>query len=162
MKATSGKTAASASSVVRLRPAVRASLIVFVLVECAVLIPICVVASVDDVPLVAVIAALMLAGVVAFTYRMIRVSMIFSPDELVVRNFFRTRQVARTDVEKIQMGAITDWPFRGNITLLLRDGAVLPLDIAGRRLPLTGRGRAVVDERRRRLQSWIGDRQSCR
>lgn len=154
-EATAGATAGS--SVVRLPRAVRGSLIVFVLVGCAVLIPIGVVASVDDVPLVTVIAALTLAGVVVFVYRMVRVSLTLSGQALLVRNFVRTRRVARVDIEQVHVGAMTDSPFRGSIWVSLRDGSVLPIDVAGRRLPFGARGRSRVEERHRLLQGWLAD-----
>lgn len=94
-----------------------------------------------------------LAVGVTFGVRLFRMSITLKSDELVIRNVLRTRRVQRRDVEGFRSGAMTGQPIGRTIYALLRDGSVVPLDVAGRMYRF-GRGRALLDERLALLERW--------
>jgi hypothetical protein len=105
----------------------------------------------------AVIPVLMLAFGLTLGYRLLRMSVTLGPEDLLVRNYFQTRRVSRAEVEGFRIGSVSTQPFRRTIYLLLGDGSVLPLDVAGR-ANFSGRGKAVLAERMRVLQRWFDSR----
>jgi hypothetical protein len=112
-----------------------------------------IVAAVHHSPAV-VISLLMLAFGLTLGYQIFRLSVTLNPDDLLVRNYYRTRRVPRADIEGFRVGSLSGQPFGRTVYLLLRDGAVLPLDAAGR-MPLSGRGKAAMQDRLRSLQHWL-------
>ena len=87
-------------------------------------------------------------------YRLLRTSVALGPDDLLVRNYVRTRRVPRAEVEGFRVGSISNQPLRRTIYLLLRDDSVLPLDAVGR-FYVSARSEAVLAERMRLLQRWL-------
>jgi len=104
-----------------------------------------------------VVTTVMLAILLVFGYRIVRISVTFSERDLLVRNFSRSRRLTRAEVDEVHLGSLTDSPFRGSVWLSMRDGSVLGIDIAGRHLPFGARGRSTVEARHRLLQSWLVD-----
>jgi hypothetical protein len=104
-----------------------------------------------------VIPVLMFVFGTTLGYRLFRLSVALGPDDLLVRNYFQTRRVARAEVEGFRMGPMSTQPFRQTIYLLLSDGSVLALDVVGR-LSFGARSKAVLAERMRLLQGWFDSR----
>lgn len=141
--------------VIRPSPEVRACVIVFFALWCGGVIGVGVVAAMRTNVLVFVAVPMLVIGLM-FGYRLQHVSVVSTGDELVINNVFSTRRVAADSVQEIRAGgAISDPSSAGNINLVLDDGRVLPVDAAGRRLPLNGRGQQRVDQHVRRLRSWL-------
>ena len=76
-----------------------------------------------------VIPLLMLTFGLTLGYRIFRLSVALGPQDLLVRNFYRTRRIVRVDVEGFRQGALSQQPFTRAIYVLLRDGTVFPLDV---------------------------------
>jgi len=145
--------AAGRPYVIRPPLAARAYIVVFMCIWCGFVLAGLIAAIVNASPAV-VILLLMLSFGLTFGYRLFRLSVTLYPQGLLVRNIYRTRHVARADIEGFRQGAESMQPFTRTIYVMLRDGSVLPLDVAGRRF-VFGRGRALLDERMRTLQNWL-------
>lgn len=98
---------------------------------------------------------LMLAFGVAVGYRLFRLGVVARGDVLEVRNNFRSRTVARKDVEGFRVGSPSAAGFSSGqvIYVLLRDDSVLSLDVTSTSLPLR-RSREQVNQRLQRLRAW--------
>ena len=145
----------SAVAVVELSRTQRGVLIAFGLIGTILLIVISSMAATDGVWAVAVVGALFLVVLVGFDYRAIRMSLTVYDGELLVRNLFQTRRVSREEIADLYASPAASSPFRGNIWFTLRDGSILPIDIAGRRMPLTAKGLVTLEKRRSLLRQWF-------
>jgi hypothetical protein len=102
----------------------------------------------------ALIPTFMLAFGLTLGYRLLLLGVDLAPDELVIRNSFRTWHVAREDVDGFRVGEYAGNPFVRTIYLLTRDGAIVPLEVAAR--PYRGaRGQASLAKRMGALQGWL-------
>jgi hypothetical protein len=100
-------------------------------------------AAADGSPAV-LIPLLMLAFGLTLGYRILQLSVVIGPQDLLVRNFYRTRHVARADVEGFRQGALSQQPVTRAVYVLLRDGTVFPLDVTGRPY-FFGRGKELLN-----------------
>ena len=139
--------------VIRPPLAARAYVVVFVCIWCGSVFVGLIAAAVHGSPTV-VILFLMLTFGLTLGYRIFRLSVVLGPQDLLVRNFYRTRRIARADIEGFRQGGLSQQPFTRVIYVLLRDGTVFPLDVTGRPY-FFGRGKTLLDDRTRLLQSWL-------
>ncbi len=139
--------------VIRPPLAVRVYVVAFVGIWCGIVSAGLIAAAAHGSPAV-VILLLMLAFGLTFGYRIFRLSVTLRPQELLVRNLYRTRRIVRADVEGFRQGAMSQQPFTRTIYVLLRDGTVVPLDVAGRPY-FFGRGKTLLEDRMQLLQRWL-------
>jgi hypothetical protein len=139
--------------VIRLALAVRVYVVVFTCFWCGSVFAGLIAAAAHGSP-----AVLILLLVVAFGltlgYRIFRLSVALGSQDLLVRNFYRTRRIVRAEVEGFRQGALSQQPFTRGIYVLLRDGTVFPLDVTARPY-FFGRGKRLLDDRTQLLQRWL-------
>src|SRR5437879_5809265 len=82
-----------------------------------------------------IVLLLMLAFGAILTYRLFRASVLAAANDVTVRNFSRTRTLARRESEGFRIGPMSGQPFGQTIHVLLRDDTILPLDATSRPLP---------------------------
>lgn len=111
--------------VIRPPLAARAYVVVFMCIWCGSIFAGLIAAAAHGSP-AAVILLLMLAFGLTLGYRIFRLSVALGPQDLLVRNFYRTRRIVRADVEGFRQGALSQQPFTRAIYVLLRDGSVFP------------------------------------
>lgn len=140
--------------VIRLPLAARAYVVVFMCLWCGIVLAGLIAAAADGSATV-LVPLLMLAFGLTLGYRILRLSVVIGPQDLLVRNFYRTRHIARADVEGFRQGALSQQPFTRGVYVLLRDGTVFPLDVTGRPY-FFGRGKELLNERIQLLQRWLG------
>lgn len=141
------------SDVIRQPLAARAYIVVFMCIWCGGVFGGLIAAAADGSPAV-VIPMLMLTFGLTLGYRIFRLSVTLGPQDLLVRNFYRTRRIFRADIEGFRHGAMSQQPFMRTIYVLLRDGTVFPLDVAGRP-SFSARGKALLEDRMQLLQRWL-------
>jgi hypothetical protein len=152
---TTSGTSAGKPTVIRLPLAYRVYLVAFMCVYCSFLLAGLIDAAINA-PLAVVIPLAMLVFGLGFCYRIFRVSATLDSTALLVRNFSQARRIPRTDIEGFRLGPVSGWwSSRQTIYVLLRDGTVLPLDVAGNRYAFTG-GSALLASRMLSLQHWLG------
>jgi hypothetical protein len=139
--------------VIRLPVALRAYVVVFMCIWCGSVFAGLIAAAAHGSPAV-VILLLMLTFGLTLGYRSFRLSVALGPQDLLVRNWYRTRRIVRADVEGFRQGALSQQPFTRAIYVLLRDGTVFPLDVTARPY-FFGRGKTLLDGRTRLLQRWL-------
>ncbi len=139
--------------VIRQPLAARAYVVVFMCIWCGGVFAGLIAAAAHGSPAV-VILLLMLTFGLTLGYRIFLLSVTLGPQDLLVRNFYRTRRIARADVEGFRQGALSQQPFTRGIYVLLRDGTVFPLDVTGRP-NFFGRGKTLLDNRTQLLQRWL-------
>jgi hypothetical protein len=140
----------------RLSLAYRVYLVAFMCVWCSFLLAGLISAAINA-PLAVLIPLVMLVFGLGFTYRIFRASVTLGSEALLVRNFSQARRIPRTDIEGFRLGAVSQWRSRQTQTIyvLLRDGTVLPLDVAGNGYAPTG-GSARLASLMLSLQNWLG------
>jgi hypothetical protein len=107
----------------------------------------------DGQPGVLLFLLVWLAFALTLLYRILRMSIELLPDELIVRNLFRTRRLARREVEGFRVGSYGPMSFSRCVFALLRDGTMLTLDVTLRpALPGSWRKR---DGSLDRLHDWL-------
>jgi len=143
----------SSPDVIRPPLAARAYVVVFMCVWCGSVSAGLIAAAAHGSP-ATVILLLMLTFGLTLGYRIFRLSVALGPQDLLVRNLYRTRRIARADVEGFRQGALGQQPFTRAIYVLLRDGTVFPLDVTGRPY-FFGRGQTLLDDRTQLLQRWL-------
>jgi hypothetical protein len=143
------------SAVIRPSIAFRVCFVVFMCVWCGFTLTALIAAALSGSP-ATVVPFLMLAFGLTFGYRMVRMSVTLDPQALTVRNIYRTRRIAQGDIQGFRHGPMSENPFTRTIYVMLRDGTVLPLDVAGRAY-FFGRGQAVLDDRMRTFQTWLDE-----
>jgi len=103
---------------------------------------------------VVVFTVVWLVLALTLAYRMLRASVVLDHDELLVRNFLRTRRLPRGEVEGFRSGSYGVMSFSRCVFALLRDGTVMALDVTIRP-GLPGRSRPTRDAGLRQLQAWL-------
>lgn len=101
------------------------------------------------------IAVGMLALLSAFVIRIFRIGVSITGDELLVRNFFRTRRLKRRDIEGFRVGSLPNMAGR-TVFALLAGESILALEVFTRPgvLPSTRRRLA---ERVQVLRDWLAE-----
>jgi hypothetical protein len=89
----------------------------------------------------------------AVAYRSVRVSVTCYDDHLLVRNLFRMHRVARSDITGFRIGRNVNRRSTLTIYARLRDGTVLPMDVAWSFLYF-GHG-MPLDDQLRLLRAWL-------
>lgn len=139
--------------VIRLPLALRAYVVVFSCIWCGSVFAGLIAAAVHGSPAVVILLIMLTIGL-TLGYRIFRLSVALGPQDLLVRNYYRTRRIARADVEGFRQGALSQQPFTRAIYVLLRDGTLLPLDVTGRPI-FFGRGTTRLEDRQQLLQRWL-------
>jgi hypothetical protein len=139
--------------VIRLPLAVRVYVVVFTCIWCGSVFAGLIAAAAHGSPAVLILLPVLAFGL-TLGYRIFRLSVALGPQDLLVRNFYRTRRIVRVDVEGFRQGAISQQPFTRAIYVLLRDGTVFPLDVTGRSY-FFRRGKTLLDDRTQLLQRWL-------
>ncbi|MBO0830601.1 MAG: hypothetical protein J2P28_08015 [Actinobacteria bacterium] len=140
-------------NVIRRPLAVRVFQVFFPSILCCGVLAYLILAAVDGSPAV-VIPLVMLAIGLTICYRVFRLSVALRPQDLLVRNYFRTRRIARADIAGFCQGAVGHRPFTRMIYVLLRDRTVLSLDTTARPC-LFGLGATLLEDRMQLLQRWL-------
>jgi hypothetical protein len=140
--------------VIRPPLAARAYVVVFLCIWCGGVLAGLIAAAAHGSPAV-MFLLLMLAFGLTLGYRIVRLSVAIGRQDLLVRNLYRTRRIARADIVGFRQGALGQQPFTRAIYVLLRDGTVFPLDVTGRPY-FFGRGQRLLDNRAQLLQGWLG------
>lgn len=91
----------------------------------------------------------------ALGYRAVRLSVTCYDDYLLVRNHVRTYRVPRSEIEGFRIGRKVHQSRTLTIYARLRDGTVLPFDVAAWHLFYFGRGMTLKDQLRL-LEAWLG------
>jgi hypothetical protein len=104
--------------------------------------------------------ALMLLGMFVagsvMIYRYCRLAVEIRPDHLVIRNWLRTRRVARDEIEGFREGPKLSFGNASTVFALLKDGRTLSLDGAEHPMFLTSSyGRTQVEAHLQTLRTWL-------
>ena len=107
-------------------------------------------------------AALIPLGMLAFGgyffYRTLRMGVVTSADEMLVRNWWRTWRVRRRDIEDFRIGGAGPMVMFGkSIYALLADGTILPLDVLARPMFFSFWGRRL-NTALAQLKAWADDK----
>jgi hypothetical protein len=150
-----GGTSAREPTVMRLPLAYRIYLIVFMCIWCTFALASLIAAAINSSPGAAIALVILVFGP-SFIYGIFRVSVVLDAESLLVRNFWqRRRHIARSDVEGFRLGPISGQRSRQTIYVLLRDGTVLPLDVAGSPYVAFTGGPERLEFQMLSLQQWL-------
>ena len=103
-------------------------------------------------------AALVPRGMLAFGatlgYRLFNFSAIATEDELLIRNYLRTRRVPKAQVENFRLGSPSMGSFGQAVMALLRDDTVVSLDATAQPFKWFG-GQRRLDTAIGDLRAWL-------
>ena len=136
---------------IRLPLALRAYLVIFTCIWCGFVLPGLIAAVINGPPAIVILLPMLAFGL-TLGYRTFRLSVTLGSEELLVRNFSRTQRVIRAEVEGFRMGDVSRRPFGRTIYVLLRDGTVLPLDVAEHQARY---GFGKLENQMQSLQQWL-------
>lgn len=102
----------------------------------------------DATPAAVLIPVAMALLALAACARSLRIGADLFAEQLVVRNFVRTRRIARADVADIRIGAALTEDFEQTIRLVTRDGSTVAVQA------LNTRSQEALEARRDELRAW--------